>query len=278
VAGTSIGGIIALGLALGRSAAEVRAIVEDAGVRVFPPAPWRGVVGLFRARYSAAPLREVIESVVGTDARLGDLRVPLLVPAVALTAGAGQTFRSPHHAAHALHADTRLVDVALTTAAAPVVFPVARVGDAEYVDGGLIAHAPDALALHEAEVFFARRREDVFMLSVGTTRELAALPAGGNPSRGLLWWMRGNRLPETVMGAQQALSQQVAREALGERYLAINTPRSRHQAAAVAIDRAGERAVATLKAMARHALEDVAEDRRVTRFLAHAARRSGGGA
>jgi len=271
VAGTSIGGIIALGLALGRSAAEVRAIVEDAGPRVFPPGAWRGALGLFRARYAAAPLRDVIERVVGRDARLGDLRTPLLVPAVALTAGAGQTFRSPHHGAHAAHADTRLVDVAMTTAAAPLAFPVARVGSAEYVDGGLVAHAPDALALHEAQVFFARPREDVFMLSVGTTCEPAALPAGGNPSRGLLWWMRGNRLAETVVAAQQSLAQQVAREALADRYLAINTPRSRHQAAAVAPDSPDPRSVATLKAMAGHALDEVAQDARLARFLAHRA-------
>ncbi len=277
IAGTSIGGIIALGLALGRSASEVRTLMEEAGPRVFPDAPWRRLTGLFRSRFPSAPLREVIARVVGPDTRLGDLKMPLLVPAVALTAGAAQTFRSAHHGAHDLQADTRLLDVAMTTAAAPLVFPVARVGDAEYVDGGLIAHAPDALALHEAEVFFGRRRDDVFMLSVGTTRELAALPAGGNPSRGLLWWMRRNRLPETVMGAQQALSQQVAREALGDRYLCINTPRSRHQQGALAVDRADARAVATLKAMARHALEEVAQDARLTRLLAHRARSVGAG-
>ncbi len=276
VAGTSIGGIIALGLALGRSAAEVRAIIEDAGPAVFPRGRWRSVAGLFRARYAPGPLRAVIERVVGRDARLGDLRTPLLVPAVALTAGAGQTFRSPHHGAHAAHAGTLLADVAMATAAAPLAFPVARVGDAEYVDGALIAHDPDALALHEAQVFFAKPREDVFMLSVGTTRELAALPAGGNPSRGLLWWMRGNRLAESVMAAQQSLAQQLAREALGDRHLAVNTPRSRHQAAAVARDSPDPRSVATLKAMAHHALEALPDDGRLARFLAHRAAHAGG--
>jgi len=271
IAGTSIGGILALGLALGKRAGEVRALVEEAGPRLFGD---RGgpLAGLFRARYPAAPLREVIERVVGTEARLGDLVTPLLVPAVALTAGAAQTFRSPHHGAHAAGADIRLVDVAMTTAAAPTVFPVARIGDAEYVDGGLIAHAPDALALHEAQVFFGRGRDDVFMLSVGTTRELAALPAGGDPSRGLLWWMRGNRLAETVMGAQQALSQQIAREALGDRFVAVNTPRSRHQERRIALDRADGEAIATLKAMAQHAVDELDGEPRLTRFLAHRAR------
>ena len=36
-----------------------------------------------------------------------------------------------------------LVDVALATSAAPGLFPLARIGSAEYLDGGTIANAPD---------------------------------------------------------------------------------------------------------------------------------------
>ena len=271
IAGTSIGGILAIGLAIGRPASEVREIIERAAPDIFPVRGRlaRAARGLFRARYDSAALRAVIEEVVGVQRCLADVVTPLIVPAVGLTAGAAQAFRSPHHGAHAQHAHTRLVDVALSTAAAPLVFPVARIGEAEYLDGGFIAHAPDALAVHEAQVFFGRRRDDVFMLSVGTTQDLTALAAGGNPSRGLLWWMSRNRLSEVAMGAQQALSQQLAREALGDRYLTINTPRSRHQADVVALDRADPRALATLKAMARHALENVAASTVLPRFLAH---------
>ena len=273
IAGTSIGGIIAMGLALGRRAGEVRELVQSASTRVFPPPlpVLTTLRGLFRARFDAAPLREVIEAVVGVDTRLGDLRTPLLVPAVALTAGAAQLFRSPHHGAHAIHADTRLVDVALATAAAPLVFPIAIIGNAQYLDGGLIAHAPDALALHEAQVYFGKRSDDIFMLSVGTTRDLTALASGGEPSRGLLYWMRKARLPDVAVGAQQALSLQIASEALGDRHLIINTPRSREQGASVALDRADRTAIATLQAMAKHALDDVGGDSRLLRVLAHRA-------
>ena len=271
IAGTSIGGIIAMGLALGRPASEVRELVQSASAQIFPPPIplWSAFHSLFRARFDAAPLREVIEAVVGTDARLGDLRTPLLVPAVALTAGAAQVFRSPHHGAHTIHADTRLVDVALTTAAAPLVFPLAVIGSAQYLDGGLIAHAPDALALHEAQVFFNKRSDDIFMLSVGTTRDLSALAAGGAVSRGLLYWMRKARLPNVVMGAQQSLSLQICHEALGDRHVVINTPRSRDQGDSVALDRADHTAIATLRAMAEHALDDVSRDSRISRLLAH---------
>ena len=109
---------IALGLAIGRSAREVREHVEAAGPALFPTSgrAWRSLRGLFRARYDDAALRQVVEAVVGADARLADVRTPLLVPAVALTSGAAQLFRSPHHGAHAAQADMRLLDVAMTTA------------------------------------------------------------------------------------------------------------------------------------------------------------------
>ncbi|MFT5446537.1 MAG: putative acylesterase/phospholipase RssA [Gammaproteobacteria bacterium] len=271
IAGTSIGGIIAMGLALGRRASEVRELVQSASPRIFPsPTPlWSGLRGLFRARFEVGPLREVIEAVVGADTRLGDLRTPLLVPAVALTGGAAQIFRSPHHGAHTVHADTRLIDVALTTAAAPMVFPIALIGNARYVDGGLIAHAPDALAVHEAQVFFGKRSDDIVLLSVGTTRDLTALAGGGNPSRGLLYWMKKARLADVVVGAQQSLSLQMASESLGDRHVIINTPRSREQGDSVALDRADETAIATLKSMAEHALDDAGRDARVSRLLAH---------
>ena len=64
----TIGGIIAMGLALGRPAGEVRELVQSASARIFPPPlpVWTALRGLFRARFDAAPLREVIEAVVGT--------------------------------------------------------------------------------------------------------------------------------------------------------------------------------------------------------------------
>ena len=271
IAGTSIGGIIAMGLPLGRRASDVRELMQGASAQIFPTATpvWSALRGLFRSRFDVAPLREVIEAVVGADTRLGDLCTPLLVPTVALTAGAAQIFRSPHHAAHTVHANTKLVDVALATAAAPLIFPVAMIGDARFLDGGLIAHAPDSLALHEAQVFFAKRRDDIFMLSVGTTRELTALAADRFPSRGLLYWMQQARLPDVVVAAQQSLSLQIASETLGDRHVSINTPRSREQDESLALDRADDIAIATLQAMADHALDDVLRDSRVARMLAH---------
>ena len=40
----------------------------------------------------------------------------------------------PHHPAHLGMSDLGLVEIALATAAAPTYFPIARIGDGDYVD------------------------------------------------------------------------------------------------------------------------------------------------
>jgi predicted acylesterase/phospholipase RssA len=271
IAGTSVGGILALGLALGRPAGWIRAAVEAHGPRLFPchGRGLRRLRGLFRSRYDAAPLAALVEQVLGAERRLADLEVPVLVPALSLTNGGAQLFRTPHHAAHRAQAGTRLVDVALSTSAAPGIFPLARIGSTEYLDGGTIANAPDAIALAEAGRFFGKRASDVFMLAVGTTTDLTALAAGGPVSRGLLYWLRRGRIAELYMSGQQHLAGQLVEEALGRRYLPLNTARSRPQAAVIALDRADPVALTTLKAMAAHALQECAGDERLHQFLGH---------
>ena len=278
IAGTSVGGIIALGLGLGQRASFIRQCIEEAGPRLFPPHErvWRRIRGLFRARYDEHALATLVRNVLASDARLCDLERPVLVPALALTRGGMQMFRTPHHPAHHHQGGTGVVDVALSTAAAPGLFPMARIADARYLDGGLIANAPDALALNEATVFFAKSVVDVFMLSVGTTTDLSALAAGARRSRGLIYWLRRGRLVELAMSAQQQLSVQLAREALGVRYIAINTPRSRSQAAAISLDRADTQAIATLRAMASHSVEELARDAALNQLLSHYAQRRAG--
>lgn len=73
LAGTSIGGIVALGLAAGASAASIRdAFVEDGSLIFGPSEPKRGASKhietlrtLASSRYSVAPLRRTIERIVG---------------------------------------------------------------------------------------------------------------------------------------------------------------------------------------------------------------------
>jgi patatin-like phospholipase/acyl hydrolase len=277
IAGTSIGGIIAIGIALGTPAEKIRAEIENRGPTIFCSQTGilnsfkRGlkkVTQIFAPKYSNAPLRETIEAIVGQETPLEAAKRPLVVPAVALTAGADQLFRTPHHPAHDAQRSTRLVDIALATAAAPTYFPAARIGDADYADGGIIANAPDAVALHEAEAMLRKERQDIFVLSVGTTTASVALAAGGNPAGGVLWWTSGKYFLEVTMAAQQTLATRLVAEAISDRYLQVNETPSPNESKFLALDGASEQATKTLKEMAKRSVERI-KSAGLNQVLAH---------
>ena len=66
IAGTSTGGIIALGLGLGLSPREILQFYTDHGPRIFRDrSRLRGLRHLLRAKYSAGPLRAALTDVLG---------------------------------------------------------------------------------------------------------------------------------------------------------------------------------------------------------------------
>lgn len=281
LAGTSIGGIIAIGLALEKTAREIRKAIETRGPAIFPGREgWTGWPGrsarrlrsLINPKYGTKGLRAAVEAIVSAEVTIGDLKRALLVPTVAITAGAPQLFRSVHHSDHEQFRPFALVDIALATAAAPIYFPTARVGPAEYIDGGVIANAPDLAALLEAEHYLGKPREHIFLMSVGTTSAEAAFASRGKLKRGLASWMRRNRLLDITMAAQQEHALELCEAALGPRFFRINATQSADQADVLALDSATKTATRTLEAMASRSASQALRDSRIPQFLHHAGR------
>jgi uncharacterized protein len=127
IAGTSTGGILALGLTLDAgdgtprySAAELRDLYVKRGREIFPPRrpAWRRTVrGLFGERFPQGPLERVLEEYMG-DAMLQRALVPVLVPAYEIELRTPFFFRSVR-AKDADAYDFRVRDVARATSAAP---------------------------------------------------------------------------------------------------------------------------------------------------------------
>lgn len=281
LAGTSIGGIIAIGLAMERSAKAILEAIRKKGPEIFPGREgWRGGPGrisrnlrkLIKPKYGTQGLRTAVDEIVGKGRKVSDLKRPVLIPAVALTAGAPQLFRSVHHPDHSQFGDLLLADIALATAAAPVYFPTARVGNAEYVDGGIIANAPDLAALVEAERYLSGRRDQLYAMSIGTTSAEAAFASRGRLERGLASWVRKNRLLEITMAAQQEHALTLCQGILGDRFFRINAVQSADQADVLALDAATPTATRTLEAMAETSAKKALSDPRMPQFLAHRAR------
>ncbi|MCB1744505.1 MAG: patatin-like phospholipase family protein [Gammaproteobacteria bacterium] len=274
IAGTSVGGILAIGLVSGRSAAQLREALQDAGPRVFGRNGLLQRIGgacrtLIASKHDGRRLREMIQTLLDASLTLADAQRALVVPAVNLTTGRTEIFKTPHaQPAHAL-GGLALLDVAVATAAAPVFFAPARVLSGEYVDGGMVANAPDAIALHEAEHALGQPTRDVFMLSVGTTFPPAGATVPKRTGGGLAFWLREHRLLELSLSAQQSLAQGLCKERLGERLLTVNWAQSHRQTRHLAMDVADAEATRTLLSLADASYAQTAMDGRLHQFMAH---------
>jgi len=280
LAGTSVGGIIALGLAAEVPAAEIKSAFERNGTAIFSerPAPttWWGTARdlaryVRKPKYQADALRRTIVDLVGAETRIGDLKHPVIVPAVNLTKGRPQIFKTPHHADFRTDLHLKVVDVALATSAAPTYFPVAEIGDALYADGGLYANSPDLLALHEAEHFFRRSAPTVRLLSIGTTTSQFSFAHALGRQLGSFGWWREQRLVNVIIASQQHVVDYTMAHQLGDRYLRLDAGQSKEQERHLALDVATEAAQKTIRGLAAATVQSHINDARMKAFLAHTA-------
>lgn len=264
IAGTSIGGIIACGIAAGIPASAIRSEFERLGpsvfdrrVRIFGKSFFKMPrLGLFEARYSRSGLVAAVEGVLKGHAEisLSDVGHPLLVPAVNATSGAAILFESGAFAGS--YGKATLRDVALATSAAPTYFPEYALGDSSLVDGGLVANAPDTAAILKALSSFGRRPEEIRVLSIGTAGEATGEVHQPGRASGILGWILVRDLFGLTLASQQELSVALAGELLGSRFIRIDLRPDKARGKALGLDIAGALATTTLKGLAKQALDE----------------------
>lgn len=252
IAGTSIGGILALGIAAGIKASTLREGFETnadrifprfrkiKGKSVFPRLAW----GIFQARYPQEGLRRTIEDIFlgQSQAKLRDIPANVLVSGVDLNERGPRIFRSADRDSH-----VSLLDVALATSAAPTFFPEHTIEKSLLVDGGLIANAPDMIALLEA--LKSEALADIRMLSLGTAGREGARPFREAKSPGLI--KSAKKTFFLTLDAQETLSVSSVSGLLKDRYIRLDIQPSPEERRKTGLDVTGTVAAETLKLMAR---------------------------
>jgi uncharacterized protein len=278
LAGTSVGGIIALALAAEKSTDQIRVAFERNGTSIFSPRPapttrLGELVDFFRsfrsAKYRSEPLRRTIVQILGGDISMGDLTHPVIIPSVNLTKGKPQIFKTDHHPDFKVDHLRRVIDVALATSAAPTYFPIATIGDEMFADGGLFANSPDLVALHEAEYFFQQNVADVFILSVGTTTSRFSFSHARGLNLGTLAWAR--RFPQVLLSAQQLDVEYILHHKLGDRYLRIDSEQSKEQERDLGLDIATDAAQKTIRGLAAATAQEFLNNTMLTQILSRTA-------
>ena len=233
IAGTSIGGILALAVALEIPAQKMVDLFEKHGEDIFKPR--FNFFGTLRSAYSPEPLKRLLqdESLFGQQP-LGECKHPVIVPAINYSRGEPQLFKTPHHLDFIRDHKFALVDVALATSAAPMYFPRHTFNNNQYVDGGLYANAPGQLAVHEAQQFMGQSIESIYVLAVGTMSKqpLWCLDWGG---------LKPAKTPERLFSVSISVLETLTHKVLGHqlegRYTLIDDALTDEVSKAVALDK-----------------------------------------
>jgi patatin-like phospholipase/acyl hydrolase len=212
ITGTSTGGIIAIGLALGIPASKIRDFYREKGPIIFPSTSLverttGSFFQLFTTKYSHSTLRQELTRIFGPK-KFGEAKCRLVIPTYDAIGGRIFLLKTAHHERFRYDVDAPAVDVALATSAAPTYFEAAPFPEhqgASYVDGGIWANNPVLVGLIEAVHFLSVPLDQIDILSVGATSE--PFNIAQHKDSGILEWNKG--LIDLMFKAQMesALSQ-----------------------------------------------------------------------
>jgi hypothetical protein len=217
IVGTSTGGIIALGLGLGHSAAEILRFYEDHAAEIFPERRGGLINRFFRPAFDSAALRAALRKHFG-DARLGESSTRLVVPALTLETADVHLFKTAHHPRFERDFRIAAVDVAMATAAAPTYFREHLGSEgAALVDGGLWANNPTGLAVVEAIGVLGWQRENIHVLSLGCTSSPLDLMSAMPHRKGLGFYL--TRIVDLMLAAHASGSMGTAAILVGHDHI-----------------------------------------------------------
>lgn len=201
IAGTSTGGIIALGLAHGMTGQQALDIYTKRGETIFPTrrgfeAALRFGKWVSRPKHDQQVLKEQLLEVFGS-ALLDDAKVRLSIPSFEGRHGEPYIYKTPHHPDYKRDRHERMAHVALHTAAAPSFYASVENDGYVMVDGGLWANNPVMIALVDALACFDVPAENIRILTIGTGDSLFSTASRRNS--GLAGWILPDGLAPPIV-------------------------------------------------------------------------------
>lgn len=172
IAGTSTGGIIAIGLGLKKPAETIERLYVEGGKRVFPEFwsrhPWlKCLRQLVRSLHDHRELESLLYETFG-DARLGDSYSRLVIPAFLGPTTQIAVLKTDHHPDFKKDHAMTAWEAARATSAAPTFFRGHSGEDYVFLDGGVWANNPIMAVVIDAMSAYDVSREQVEIFSIGT--------------------------------------------------------------------------------------------------------------
>lgn len=229
VAGTSTGGILALGLAKGMSPSELVELYYELGPKIFKDNLFDNIKdlgGLTGAQYGTKHLRRELNGAFG-QTRLQDLKKRVLITSFDLdNEASSQSERSwkpkffHNFPGNDSDGSRRAADVALYTSAAPTFFPSVD----GFIDGGVVANHPGMAAVAQTQDRRCRiaprpKVDEIRLFSIGTGQNLSMVK-GRNLDWGIGQWAKP--LLHLMLDALSGVPDYQCRQMLGKNYHRIN--------------------------------------------------------
>lgn len=176
ICGTSTGGLIALALSLKIPVSEVSNLYYSRGKQIFKKRS--NISSLLKqlflsSKYNNKELEKALQEMFG-NRTLADSHCLLCIPAFSLTDGRPFIFKYDHPEGD-LRRDnqTKYVDVALATSAAPTYLPIISIKNydhRQFTDGGVYANNPTLIGVTEALRYFVgkdKKFQQLMVMSIG---------------------------------------------------------------------------------------------------------------
>lgn len=225
IVGTSVGGIIALGLACGISARKIAGHISDSVGDIFGRPARLNPKGLRATRHRPDRLRECISAILGPagGTMIRDLDRNVVIPSIDALNNRLAYFSNVERIGSTSCLNASLVDVALATSAAPTYFPPHIIGDTIFLDGGIASNNPDIEALRFCSTVLSRPFQSCLVLSIGTGDLQYIVDHRDKMDAGAVKWMRKYKILDRIMSLQESKSSELVADLLGDRYLRIDT-------------------------------------------------------
>ena len=233
IAGTSTGGIIALGLAIGKTAGEIEQLYENDIPEIFDNTQLRNFLLRFKyPKFKSDNLEKKLNGYFG-EHTLKDVKVDVIIPSVSLDDAKPRIHKSDYFFRNTNKIDEKLRDIAVATSSAPTYFSAKEklLHSHNLIDGGLCANNPSMLALADALLFERNSKigtpapqnqlTNIVMLSIGTgERGQVPYNASKLKNAGLLDWV--GPIIDILMESQSQIAHFQALSLLKEQYFRID--------------------------------------------------------
>jgi patatin-like phospholipase/acyl hydrolase len=223
--GTSVGGMIAVGLSLGIPAKELSEQIVEYSAEIFGRAALINPYGAFRTKHKPEMLKRSIIKIIGAkNARkaISELPAPVLIPAISLSSNQIVYFCAEPRIGSKLCLDAKVVDALMATTAAPTFLPPHWSLGHSFVDGGVGVNSPDVDGLYYARSAWLKPLDNISLLSVGTGYFPFEASERERSEFGGIYWLKNQKIVSRMISLQEGSASDLARDLLDERYCRVD--------------------------------------------------------